>query len=305
MASLREINPDGCTVTGHGRNSDVYSLNDGRIAKVFNKGTVPDEEIENEYRKAVASYQLGVPTPRCYELARFRGSLCIIYERIEARNLRELIAEDNERIEELIGMGAELSRNLHKIRAPRDIFPSMAEIYHVRADSVSDLFTSDEVEKLHRLIDSIPEGDTFVHGDYHRGNIMLRDGELMVIDMADAAYGHPIYDVLSTYMYGPFIIKIFTQEAAEKLTGWTPKIINRVWDVFVRNYFGVYDKAVIERIEDNLLFFCILRYITFLHILPGLPEEMIRSAVSMAREVLFPFVDERIETVKKGGLYGF
>ena len=48
-----------------------------------------------------------------------------------------------------------------------------------------------------------------------------------------------------------------------------------------------------------------LRYITFLHILPGLPEEMVRSAVSMAREEFFPMIEERIETVQKGGLYGF
>ena len=237
LASLREIKLDGCVVTGHGRNSEVYRLNDDKVVKVFNKGSLPEEEIENEYKLAAASYQLGVPTARCYELARSQGSLCILYERIEAKNLRELIAEDTERTEELVGMAAALSRNLHELHAPRDIFPSMAGIYHARADSVSDLFTSDEVEKLHRLIDTIPERDSFIHGDYHRGNILLRKGQLVLIDMADAAYGHPIYDILSTYMYGPFLLESYPREAVVKLTGWTPGIINRVWKVFVREYF--------------------------------------------------------------------
>ncbi|MBO4336593.1 MAG: hypothetical protein J5842_00795, partial [Lachnospiraceae bacterium] len=62
MDTLREINLDGCVVTGHGRNSEVYRLNDDRVVKVFNKGSLPEKEIENEYNLAVASYQLGVPT---------------------------------------------------------------------------------------------------------------------------------------------------------------------------------------------------------------------------------------------------
>lgn len=47
----------------------------------------------------------------------------------------------------------------------------------------------------------IPDRDTIVHGDAHVGNVMVQDGELILIDMADMGRGHPIFDFAALYYH--------------------------------------------------------------------------------------------------------
>ena len=44
-------------------------------------------------------------------------------------------------------------------------------------------------------MDAIPESDTVVHGDFHSKNVMIRNGELVLVDMANLTTGHPLYDL--------------------------------------------------------------------------------------------------------------
>ena len=41
------------------------------------------------------------------------------------------------------------------------------------------LCTLEEVERLRRVCEAIPNRSTFVHGDCHPGNVMIHDGRLV------------------------------------------------------------------------------------------------------------------------------
>ena len=38
-----------------------------------------------------------------------------------------------------------------------------------------------------------------MHGDYHLKNVMLQDGEVLLIDMDTLCYGHPVFEFASIY----------------------------------------------------------------------------------------------------------
>ena len=61
---------------------------------------------------------------------------------------------------------------------------------------------SDEVKKLYSKLFTMCEGlskepRALVHRDYHSRNLMIKDGEQVVIDFQDARMGTPLYDLVS------------------------------------------------------------------------------------------------------------
>lgn len=62
------------------------------------------------------------------------------------------------------------------------------------------LFSPEQKRLLERLINSVPERDTLVHGDFHTRNIFVQGDELILIDMADTSTGHPLFELGSMYM---------------------------------------------------------------------------------------------------------
>ena len=55
-------------------------------------------------------------------------------------------------------------------------------------------FTKETFEKLHSLLESIPERNTLLHCDFHVKNIMMQNDDLLLIDMETLSTGHPIFE---------------------------------------------------------------------------------------------------------------
>ena len=53
-------------------------------------------------------------------------------------------------------------------------------------------------EEILQMIDSLPDGNTLCHGDFHPGNILISDGHTMVIDFMNVCHGYFLYDVART-----------------------------------------------------------------------------------------------------------
>ena len=50
--------------------------------------------------------------------------------------------------------------------------------------------TEEKIRRYGAYIDLIPKRNTLIHGDFHEKNILVRDGELEMIDMGDISQGH-------------------------------------------------------------------------------------------------------------------
>ena len=292
--ALREVSVEGCLCIGKGRNGEVYRLDRDTIVKLYPADSLGWQTVEQEKKNAKAAFVLGVPTALSYDVVRVGERIGIVFELVEARSLREVVKAEPDRMESLVSRCAELLRNMHHIEVPAGTFPEMAEVYRRRASDLADLLTQEEIGLLHRMIDSIPARSTYVHGDFHRGNLMVRGDEIVIIDMADSAIGHPLYDVLGVYMLGKNLADTMPPEAVKQVIGWDADTVRRVWDVFVRTYFRTEDPGELEEIEAMMGAYCWLRQLTFLKIVDAFTEDIRRQMVRSAREHFFPKAEEHM-----------
>ena len=108
--------------------------------------------------------------------------------------------------------------------------------------------TDEEVDTLHRINDAIPDCDTVVHGDFHPKNVMIQNGELVLIDMADLTTGHPLYDLGSmalTHHLPP-------DARIENITDMKAEMVRKLWKLFLANYLGTEDPRAIGLFEKKI-----------------------------------------------------
>ena len=95
---------------------------------------------------------------------------------------------------------------------------------------------------MHEIADSIPVTDTLIHGDPHSGNIMIKDGELMFIDMTEVCYGPKILD--NGAIFRDLISAAQnTPEACEQNMGLPAPLSAKLGYLFFAKYSDISDPA--------------------------------------------------------------
>lgn len=252
---LREVSIDGLRQIGAGAFGRVYRLDDERVIKVYAPSVNPLEKIERERSSARQAFVHDIPSAIPFDVVRVGEEHGIIYELIEARTLGEAIVASPERLEQYALDMAGLLRKLHSTHFEQGQLPDARLIFHGWVDVAenSGLYQRDTIALLRQMVDGIDDADTFVHGDFHPANIMVMpDGELMLIDMGDASVGNPVIDLAGTY----HVLRIAARRpgGAMRLTGMPDEMLDRLWEVFVRAYFGVESDQEVQAIERRLAF---------------------------------------------------
>ena len=101
-------------------------------------------------------------------------------------------------VDELAKMSIDLLKLIHSKMAT-DIMPDMKAVAQDWADFLQKYLPADQYTKLRSLIDAVPADMHIMHGDYHLKNVMLQDGETLLIDMDTLCHGHPIFELASIY----------------------------------------------------------------------------------------------------------
>ena len=290
--ALREVSVEGCPCIGKGKNGEVYRLDKDTIIKLYPMSSAVWQEVEREKENARAAFILGVPTALSFDVVQSGNQIGIVFEMVDAKSLRDVVASQPDMVETLITKAAELLKRLHRIEVPAGTFPDMAEIYRKRVAGLTDYLTQDEIQLLYRMIDSIPKRNTYIHGDYHRGNIMVKGEELILIDMADSSVGHPMYDVLGVYMLGMDLVNKFSPQTVKQIIGWDTATVRKVWEIFRSVYFETDDPSEFSQIDDMMEAYCWLRHMTFFKIAAAYTEELRTKIIAAARAQFFPRVEE-------------
>ena len=108
-----------------------------------------------------------------------------------------MIENDKEHLDDYIRKFAVSIREMHKIEVDPVQFPSVKAESLQMVPLLEGFCTEEEIEKLLKLFEIIPDRSTFIHGDCHPGNVMTQNGELVFIDMLTCGSGHPIFDLAS------------------------------------------------------------------------------------------------------------
>ena len=233
---LREVSIEGCEVIGEGANGKVYRIDEETIIKVFAPGVSLDV-VKEERDFAQAAFIAGVPTAISYDVVKCGDSYGAVYEMLNAKTVASVVKENPERAEELGKRLGKLLKELHNTAANTALLRDMLAVYKERAAGMDKYYTAEETEKLESLYDILPGKNTLLHGDFHAKNVMLMNDELVLIDMGDVGYGHPILDWGGTYLAMVRIGKI-RPELTETYVGMNYELCKTVWRAMTDEYFG-------------------------------------------------------------------
>ena len=205
---FREISVEGCEIIGSGVNGDVYRIDDETIVKLY-KNSDALSDIETERSLARKAFVKGIPTAIPYDTVKIGEYYGSVFELLNSKSLAKVLAEDNSTLDTVTHLYVDLLKKIHSTEFREGELPQMGAKALTTVDAVSPYLSEAAAEKLKRLVGTIPDDCHMVHGDYHLKNVMLQNGEAILIDMDTISLGNPIFDfgyMFNTYVgYGELI----------------------------------------------------------------------------------------------------
>ncbi|MCR5089560.1 MAG: phosphotransferase [Oscillospiraceae bacterium] len=287
---LREVSVEGCELLGKGGNGAVYRLDDETIIKVYFGERNSFDNIRKSRERTRDAFVHGVPSMIAFDMVRVGDNYGVVYEMINAKSMNQVIAENPDRIDEYACLIADTLKKLHHTEFEEGQLQDARERYKndVMATLNAGMYKPSEAERLFKLIDDIPYRNTFIHQDFHPGNMMFQNGEIMLIDLDDAGIGHPVLDLASMYL-----VYVTAAKTNWKTTnqGINPKQYARLWDIIVRRYFETDSPRNIQEINRILKGYSMIKFIRGVATSPSVPGFLRRPVVGMTKRKLMAAVD--------------
>lgn len=194
---MRSISLRGCKKISSALNGEIFMLSEDEMVKVYGSDT-PISEVKKERAYSQTAIALGVPTLIPYDVVECEQGYGLVYEKADTTSLAYLISHNANVAEKYAVMLAKLLKELHTTEIPEGKLPDIKSRYRkwiMEADDPSDSKTM----VFSNLIDSIPDSSTYVHGDINLNNVMVQDGELLLLDMSGSARGNSLFDLSALF----------------------------------------------------------------------------------------------------------
>ena len=249
--AYRVISVDGCEVIGQGANGKVYRIDRDTIVKVYlNPDSLPD--IHRERELARKAFVLGIPTAIPYDVVRVGDGYGSVFELLNAKSFAKIVMEEPDRLDEVIKMSVDLLKKIHATEVKKGDMPDMKEVVLGWADFLKDYLPDAQFAKLRSLVEAVPEDNHMMHGDYHLKNVMLQDGEVLLIDMDTLCMGHPVFELAS--VFNAYIgFSELDHSVSMSFLGIPHETAEEIWDKTIRLYLGTDDEAVIEAVKEKAM----------------------------------------------------
>jgi uncharacterized protein (TIGR02172 family) len=187
--------------------------------------------------------------------------LGIVYEMIGDRDLLSVIARDKTGLESGIRDFAGQVRAMHSKKVDCSQMKDEKEVFLAYLNRLEGrLCSRDEVDRLKKVCAIIPDRETFIHGDCHPGNVMIRDGRLKLLDMSSCGYGHPVFDLAG--MYSIYMMSAQDEGRRKRLVparDFTAAECCTIWETFLNSYFETGDEAFLHRVQEQVQGFVLVR----------------------------------------------
>ena len=179
-------------------NRAVYRYDNETIVKTyFAKDALP--EIKQDRENARRAFVLGINSAIPYGIVRVGDSYGTVTELLNATSVTKLIRSNTEDFTVPAKYYIDMLKSIHEIEAEEGELPDMKQTALAWAKFVSDYIPKDQADKLVALIEAVPKQNTLMHGDYHTNNVMVQNGEPLLIDMDTLCMGHPIFELGSMF----------------------------------------------------------------------------------------------------------
>lgn len=247
--ALRKLDISGATLIGEGYFSEVYRINKDTIIKLYRFAKGP-EEIENELKLAKQAFVCGIPTAISFDIVKVGDKFGVVFEMLDCASLRNLFRDCPERYDELIDKYVKLLKTINNTEVFGIELVDAKKKWLDRVDQIKPYLTNDEYEQTKKLVSTIPDRNTFIHGDCHVKNIMAQGDELLLIDMDTLARGHYIFELAT--IYAPYVA--FEEDApgtTEDFLGIKLELSHKIFYDIVKKYFNKTedDQEILDKIK--------------------------------------------------------
>ena len=223
---------------------------------------------------------MGIPTAISYDVVSCGKRTGNVFEMLDAELFSTVINGDLGNIDQHAKVLSDVAKTLHAAKGDPAFLPNMKAQFRGYINQMDGLLTPEDIALLMRNLEFMPDSETCVHFDLHSSNIMIQNGEPIIIDMGDFSIGSYLFDVGLMYtLYGSEELGLTFQ--ATKIPN---EIGPEIWKSFEKHYFA--EKSDEERayFHDNRYFFASLRVLFVITFLPHLREDCLK----MMKDILLP-----------------
>ena len=279
---------EGCEFIAKGANGAVYRYDDETIVKTyFAKDALP--EIKQERENARRAFVLGINTAIPYGIVRVGEGYGTVTELLNATSVTKLIIKNPDDLSQAAKYYIDMLKSIHEIAVEDGEVPDMKETALAWADFVSAHIPEDQGRKLRALIEAVPKRNTLMHGDYHTNNIMVQNGEPLLIDMDTLCMGHPVFELGS--MFNAFVgYAELNHQNMVDFFGYNFETAGKFWNMALQMYLGTEDEAACQRVAEKAM---IIGYTRMLRRAARRPHEADSPAkIARCKEMLAVLLDK-------------
>ena len=249
--AYQRMSVEGCEFIAKGANGAVYRYDDETILKTyFAKDALP--EIKQERENARKAFVLGINTAIPYGIVRVGDGYGTVTELLNATSVTKLIRNNPDDMSEAAKYYIDMLKSIHAIKVEDGEVPDMKETALAWAGFVAPHLPEEQGKKLRALIEAVPKQNTLMHGDYHTNNIMVQNGEPLLIDMDTLCMGHPVFELGS--MFNAFIgYSELDHEVTKNFFGYTHEDAEKFWDMSLKMYLGTDDEDVCRSVAQKAM----------------------------------------------------
>ena len=243
------ISVDNCEFIAKGANGAVYRYDDETIVKqYFNRDALP--EIMQERENSRRAFVLGVNTAIPYGIVRIGDGYGSLTELLNATSVTKLIRANTSDLSQSVAYYVDTIKEVHAIETQPGDLPDFKKWVLEWVDFLKDYLDDTHAQKMKTLVEGIPDSNFIIHGDYHTNNVMVQNGEPVLIDMDTLAVGHPILELGS--MFNAFVgFGEADREGSESFFGFDYGTANRFWRLSLARYLGTDDENTIIDVENK------------------------------------------------------
>ena len=249
--AYQRMSVDGCEFIAKGANGAVYRYDNETILKTyFAKDALP--EIKQERENARRAFVLGINTAIPYGIVRVGDGYGTVTELLNATSVTKLIRQNPDDMTEAVKYYVDMLKSIHAVEVEDGEVPDMKEIALDWARFVTAHIPEEQGRKLISLIEAVPKQNTLMHGDYNTNNIMVQNGEPLLIDMDTLCMGHPVFELGS--MFNAFVgYSELDHQNMMDFFGYSFETAGKFLNTSLKMYLGTEDETVCQKVMEKAM----------------------------------------------------
>ncbi|MRX52691.1 hypothetical protein HMPREF3291_21940 [Bacillus sp. HMSC76G11] len=180
-------------IIGEGSTAITYSYGKDKAVKMYRYDSA---NIHYEFEVNRYLTECGISVPKAYGIVTIDGKEGIVFEKAAGNPLTSEMMKNPSAAIRRLKMMARLHASIHEKSAESLKTQKSSIEMKIHASSLSD---AEKTAILDHLV-CLSSGKQLCHGDFHPDNILISDGNPVVIDWADAVCGHPMADLARTIL---------------------------------------------------------------------------------------------------------